>query len=235
MKDPQIDRLLEEAGGASAAPLDATLRARLAARIPSPLQPVRPLPPAWILTCGVVLVCAAVGIAGAARAGLYGIERLGPWAALPILAVLALLAWLAGEKLVAEMIPGRAHRLSPGALPVIVSGGLLAVFALRFTDYHTDQFLSAGLICLFTGLAHAVPTAVLLGILLRRGFAVSSVFAGLAGGALAGLAGVTMLELHCANFQALHVLVWHTAVVPVSAAAGAAVGWAVRWREHDSR
>ena len=37
-----------------------------------------------------------------------------------------------------------------------------------------------------------------------------------------------MLELHCANFQALHVLVWHTAVVPVSAAAGALVGWALR-------
>jgi hypothetical protein len=39
-----------------------------------------------------------------------------------------------------------------------------------------------------------------------------------------------MLELHCSNFQALHVLVWHTAVVPVSAAAGAAVGWALRIR-----
>jgi hypothetical protein len=37
---------------------------------------------------------------------------------------------------------------------------------------------------------------------------------------LAG-SGVTMLELHWANFQALHVLVWHTAVVPVSTAAGA--------------
>jgi hypothetical protein len=66
--------------------------------------------------------------------------------------------------------------------------------------------------------------------LLRRGFAVNSVAAGLAGGTLAGLAGVTMLELHCANFQALHVLLWHTAVVPVSGAAGALVVWALRFR-----
>ena len=32
------------------------------------------------------------------------------------------------------------------------------------------------------------------------------------------------------NFQALHVLVWDTAVVPVSAAAGALLGWALAQR-----
>lgn len=36
-----------------------------------------------------------------------------------------------------------------------------------------------------------------------------------------------MLELQCPNFQALHVLVWHTAVVPVCAAAGALLAWAL--------
>ena len=45
---------------------------------------------------------------------------------------------------------------------------------------------------------------------------------------------MTMLELHCANFLALHILLWHTAVLPASAAAGALVGWALRgirpWR-----
>jgi hypothetical protein len=58
-----------------------------------------------------------------------------------------------------------------------------------------------------------------------RGLAMRGPSAGIAGGTLAGLAGVTALELHCANFQAPHVLLWHTAVVPVSAAAGALVGW----------
>jgi hypothetical protein len=44
------------------------------------------------------------------------------------------------------------------------------------------------------------------------------------------LAGVGVLELHCPNFEAAHILVWHTAVVPVSGAAGAIVGWiAQRW------
>jgi hypothetical protein len=224
VKDKDIDQALASATPAPGE-LNQALRTRIAASVPSPLQPVRSLPRTWVLTSGLVLICAAVGVAGAARAGFYGIEKLGLWAALPILAVLGLLAWLAGEKLVAEMIPGRAHRLSSGALLVIVSAVLLGVFAFSFTDYHTDHFLSAGLTCLATGLLHAVPAAVLVCVLLRRGFAVSSISAGFVGGALAGLAGVTMLELHCANFEALHVLVWHTAVVPVSAAAGAAVGW----------
>ncbi len=224
MNDKDIERVL---GSARPVPdeLDEALRARLAAAIPVPLRPVRPLPPPWMLTSGLVLICAAVGVAGAARAGFYGVEKLGPWAALPVLAALGVVAWLTGKKLIAEMIPGSAQPLSPGALLVIVSAVLLAVFALTFTDYHTAHFLSAGLVCLLTGLLHAIPAAVLVCVLVRRGFAVSSVSAGVAGGALAGLAGVTMLELHCSNFQALHVLVWHTAVVPVSAAAGAAVGW----------
>ena len=47
---------------------------------------------------------------------------------------------------------------------------------------------------------------------------------------LGGLTGVTLLELHCTNFEALHVLIWHTLVVPVSGAAGALLGWALRTR-----
>jgi hypothetical protein len=100
----------------------------------------------------------------------------------------------------------------------------LGVFALVFSDYQTDHFIVAGLACLLTGLLIAIPAALLGWALLRRGYAVNPTAAGLAGGTLAGLCGLVMLELHCANFQALHVLVWHTAVVPVSAAAGALVG-----------
>ena len=66
--------------------------------------------------------------------------------------------------------------------------------------------------------------------MLRRGFAVNPPSAGLVAGTLGGLAGVGMLELHCPNFQAAHILAWHTAVVPVSAALGALLGWRLRFR-----
>ena len=44
-----------------------------------------------------------------------------------------------------------------------------------------------------------------------------------------------MLELHCSNFQTLHVLVWHTLVVPVSGAIGAFLGWVVSEYVSDGR
>jgi hypothetical protein len=107
---------------------------------------------------------------------------------------------------------------------------MLAVFAILFRDYRTDHFMSQGVVCLTVGLLHAIPVALASWFLLRRGFAVNPVAAGFVAGTLAGLAGVTMLELHCANFQAAHVMLWHTAVMPVSGAAGALVAWAARFR-----
>ncbi len=106
----------------------------------------------------------------------------------------------------------------------------MGIFAGVFRDYHTTHFVSVGIACLVAGLAHAIPVAVLSWLLLRRGFAVNPVAAGAVAGTLAGLAGVTMLELHCPNFQVLHVLVWHTAVVPVAGAAGALLAWALQLR-----
>jgi hypothetical protein len=192
------------------------------------LRPVRPLPPTWMLTGGLALICAAVAVAAAARAGFYGIEKLGLSERVLIFSTLGILVWVAGKEFVSQLIPGSSQRFSVGAFVTIGSAALLGVFALVFRDYRTDHFISAGIACLLTGLLLAIPAAFLSWLLLQRGFAVNPVAAGLVGGALAGLSGVTMLELHCANFQALHVLVWHTAVVPVSAAAGALVGWALR-------
>lgn len=72
---------------------------------------------------------------------------------------------------------------------------------------------------------HAVFAAIAGWLILRRGFAVNALAAGLAGGILAGLAGVTMLELHCGNFAAPHVMLWHTAVLPLSGGLGALLAW----------
>jgi hypothetical protein len=147
---------------------------------------------------------------------------------------LGLLACLAAVSFVHQMIPASRLRLSPGALLALNSVALLAVFADLFRDYHTDHFFSAGIACLLTGLLHAIPAGLLSWLMLRRGFAVNPASAGLVAGTLGGLAGVGMLELHCPNFQAAHILVWHTAVVPVSAALGALLGWELRFRARSN-
>ena len=227
MNDSEIDNLLEAARASrepGQGPDPETLN-RIAASVQASLKPVRPLPSRWALAAGLLLIAAAVAVAGAARAGFSGIEQMAPWQRLLIFPVLGILAAIAASELVSAMTPGRARRISSGALLTIAIAALLAVFALSFRDYQTVHFVSAGVTCLVVGTLHAIPAALLSWLLLRRGFAVNPAAAGLAAGALAGLAGLCVLELHCNNFQAAHVLVWHTAVVLLCAVAGALVAW----------
>lgn len=229
MTEHSVDDALQKAAEVEP-PVEPELLKQIAASMQSSLRPVRPLPPTWMLAAGLTLICAAVAIAAAARIGFYGIDKLDLWERLLIFSTLGVMAWTWGVAFINRLIPGSRQRLSAGTLLSIGTAVLLSVFALVFHDYHTDHFVSAGLACLLSGLLLAIPAALLSWWLLRRGFAVNTVAAGFAGGALAGLSGVTMLELHCANSQALHVLVWHTGVVPVSAALGALAGWALRRR-----
>jgi len=229
MKDEEIDDILMKAA-LEPYDLDAATLRQIADSIEPSLRPVRPLPPTWVLAGGLVLVGVAVSLAGAARAGFLGFNKMDLLERLLIFPALVLFAWAAASEFVHAMIPGSLRRISPGALPGFVSAALLALFAFLFRDYQTDHFFSLGIVCLLTGLLHAIPAALLGWVVIRHGFAVSPVAAGLAAGVLGGLAGVGVLELHCPNFQAAHILVWHTAVVPLSGAAGALIGWVLRFR-----
>jgi hypothetical protein len=229
MTDEEVDNVLRKASGVTPEVEPALLK-RIADSINVSLRPVHPLPPTWVLTGGLALICAVVAVVAAARAGFYGVEKLGLRERALIFSTLGILVWVAAKELVSQLIPGSRQNFSGIALLTTISASLLGLFALLFRDYRTDHFISAGVACLLTGVLLATPAAFLSWLVLRRGFAVNPAAAGLVGGALAGLCGVTMLELHCANFQALHVLVWHTAVVPVSAALGTFAGWALRGR-----
>jgi hypothetical protein len=220
VRDREIDEILKQAAQAPH-DVDPAVLDRVARSIGSSLGPVRPLPPAWVLAGGLALISVAVALAGAARLGLYGIRKLSVLENALIFPALGILILLAATAFVGEMIPGSRRRVTPRFLLGAGSLALLAVFAVLFRDYRTERFVSQGVACLIAGLLHAMPAALASWLLLRRGFAVNSVAAGVVAGTLAGLAGVTMLELHCANFEAPHVMLWHTAVMPVCAAAGA--------------
>jgi hypothetical protein len=227
VRDAEIDAALDRVARAQQPPPAELLR-RIADSMEPGVRLVRPLPSTWILVCGLLVVGAAVALLGASRAAFAGFLALSPLSRVAIFATLTLLACLAATGTVAEWIPGSRRRLSASSLVAVASALLVGVFALVFHDYHTDQFVAAGLNCLLTGLTYAVAAGLLGVWWLRRGWAASPVSAGLAAGVVAGLAGATLLELQCTNFQALHVLVWHTLVVPASGIAGAIIGWAVR-------
>jgi hypothetical protein len=228
VKDEEIDDVLKKAAQAEH-DLDPLLLERIGDSIKLSLRPVRPLPPAWLMAVGLVLVCAAVSLAGAARAGFFGVAKMNLLERSLVFSALGLLACLAAVSFVHQMIPGSRLRIAPGTLLALSSVALLAVFADLFRDHHIDYFFSAGIACLLTGLLHALPAGLLSWLMLRRGFAVNPASAGLVAGTLGGLAGVGMLELHCPNLQAAHVLVWHTAVVPMSAAIGALLARRIRY------
>ena len=230
MKDEGMDEVLNNAARGSGDMKPETL-ARIAASIQPSMRRVRPLPPAWMMAAGLVLICAAVAFAGAARAGFLGFAKMDLAQRFLIFPVLAALAWAAGTGFVKEMTPASLRRMSAGAQLGFSIAVLLSLFALLFRDGQTDHFVSLGVVCLATGFLHAIPAGLLCWLTARRGFAFNPVTAGLAAGLLGGLAGVGVLELHCPNFEAAHILVWHTAVVPVSGVAGALVGWIVRRRE----
>ncbi len=229
MKDEEIDDALTKVVRAPYN-LKPEMLQRVAHSIKPSLRPVRPLSPTWVMVGGLVVVCAAVSLAGAAHLGFFGFAKMDLLERLLVFLALVLLACVAASEFVHAMIPGSLRRISPSALFGFASAVLLGVFASLFRDYHTDHFFSVGIACLFTGFLHAVPAALLGWLLIRRGFAVNSVSAGLVVGVLGGLTGVGVLELHCPNFQAAHVLLWHIAVVPLSGAAGALVGWTLRFR-----
>ncbi len=224
MKDKEIDEILDRAARVPH-PVDPALLDRVATSMGETMRPVRPLPPAGFLESGLFLICASVAGIGAARLGFFGVRALSTLESASIFSVLVILIWLTAATSVSEMIPGSRRRITPVSLLLLASASLPAVFALLFRDYRTVDFVHQGVICLIAGLLHAVPAALASWLLLRRGYAVNPLTFGLAAGTLSGLAGVTMLELHCANLQTLHQMLWHTAVLPLSALGGA---WVLR-------
>ena len=224
MTDREIDSRLEKAASVPHRPARSVLDS-IERSIHASLVPVRPLPASWMLSVGLLLVCAAVAFVGATRLGFFGFQALGLEQRVTILPILVVLTCVAARECVSHWIPASRHYVAPGALVMLVSVTLLCVFALMFRDYHTERFFSAGVVCLSVGVLHAVPVACLAAWLLRRGLLVDRVSGGTIAGALGGLSGVTVLELHCPNLEAPHVLLWHVGVVPVSALAGALGGW----------
>lgn len=222
MSDAELERLLTAKLRSTPEVRPAVLD-QVADSIRGSLRPVRPLAPTWMLTAGLLAIAAAVAATGAALTGFFAIKVLSGAARVSIFVTLGVIAYVTARELVSQFIPGSRHFATVSQLMAGATAALLGVFALLFGDYFTEHFVSAGVTCLSTGLLYAVPAALLGAWILRRGLAANVVSAGLALGTFAGIAGVTMLELHCTNFQAPHLL-WHALVIPVSGGAGALIG-----------
>lgn len=225
MNDREIDDIFRREAGA---PVDPALLSRVTASMSSSLKPVRPIAPEWVLTSGAIAVAAVYAAVVAAGLGLHGVRKMSGMDIALMFPLLAILTVVAASKTAAEMIPGSRPRIGSWTLLALAIAGFLAVDAVLFHDYSLGRFVPEGVACLKAGVAVAIPAGLTSWFVLRRGFAVDTVSAGLSAGTLAGLAGVAMLELHCPNFSAPHIMLWHTAVIPVSGLLGMGLGFLFR-------
>jgi hypothetical protein len=219
MNDRDLDDILKQT--ASARPdVDPALLARIAASIGANLPPVQTLAPSWQLASALLAIAVAIATLGALILGPHGLQKMSALEIGLILPVLAILMSLTSMLCVSEAIPGSRRYIPPSLLSLCCCLVLAVLFASLFHDYGTERFVAQGAKCLAAGLGFAIPASLAASWLLRRGFSVDAGGAGIARGTIAGLTGVGMLELHCPNLEAPHSIVWHVAVIAISAAAG---------------
>jgi hypothetical protein len=204
--------------------VDAALLERIRGSVLSSAGPVRPLPPTAVFALAFVIIFGAIAFAGALRLGIHGLPALAVIQRIAIFTVLLALAFLTAFTAARSMRPG-ARTLSGGLVFMITLVAAEAVFFSVFHNYSVGRFLHWGAGCLRSGLLCAIPAALLIWLLVRRGYILAPVSTGAAIGALAGMAGLTALELHCPILTIPHVAIWHAGVLVISIAVGALIGW----------
>jgi len=189
------------------------------------LAPARALPAKKLFFAAFLLIFVALMAVGIAHLGAFAWAELGLGRRIMISTSLGASAALLGYSLVQQMFPGSRHRISPALLPVVTFVCLTLILAALFEVGHSGHFIREGMPCFEAGIPYAIPAAILFWLILRRGVVLSPWVTGGLCGALAGLIGVSVLEIHCTNFDLRHILVWHLGVGVSGALAGLFAGW----------
>jgi hypothetical protein len=219
-----LTHLLDEfAVGDQPDPSENQLR-RIETNIVTSLKPVRPLPPSSIFLFACAIIFLSVAATGAFLLGMNGWHALTVAQRIAVFMTVAASAVLLVVSVVRQMVPGSKHAIAPAKLPFAILAALMFMMAAAFRSRQESQFIAGGLMCMKNGLAYAVPAAFLLWLALRRGAILFPKLMGAAAGGLAGLIGLSVLEVNCPNLNVFHVLVWHGGVVLISSLGGVLVG-----------
>ena len=188
------------------------------------LRPVNPIAPKSYLFLAFVTIFTGIAALGVSRMGTLAIHVMSPVQTSMILGVLAISTGLLASSLVNQMVPGSRHRISPRLLPFGITILLMIVIAVLFQFRHEQNFWIRSWACIRAGAPIGALAAVPFWLVLRRGTMLSPVMTGAATGLLAGLLGTTVLEIHCPNLDAWHILVGHLGVAAFVGMAGLLIG-----------
>ncbi len=209
MTNREMDRMLSSP---ELPPLPTDRLKQIEAALIADLKPVRPLAPDGAYFLGVASIFLAVCIIGCYLVGRFGWAALSDLQRTAVFVPLALATALLTFSLVRQMRPAAPRVRSSAFASAVIFLLLLAIMPVIFQPIEEQSFVRHGLACFGTGMAFAVPAALLLALLLRRGAVLSPVLAGATAGGLAGLAGLTALEIHCPNLNVYHIVIWHVSV-----------------------
>jgi hypothetical protein len=206
--------------------ISSTKLTRLAATLAADLLPTQPLAP-----MGCYLMAFAGAFASIVTLGVYGggtgsFSAMSPMQTVSILCLLSGSASLLAWSLVLQMVPGSRHRVRPELLSAAVITFLSISVIVLFQFRSEPRFWHRGWTCIQAGLPFALLAAAPFWLLLRRGAIVSPRATGATAGLLAGLTGTSVLEVHCADLDLLHVLVSHFGLAALGALGGFVVGGA---------
>ena len=212
MNNREIDELLSSA---NVLPAPAQRLQQIESAILGDLKPVDPLGPAGLYRAAFVFTFVAVCAIACYIVGANGWYALGPLQKSVIFLPLAVSVVWGATSLALQMRPAAKHVRSTALVSTGLFVAVVLIMAMVFQPEQESDFVRHGLACFRTGMAFGIPAAVLFALLLRRGAILSPGFTGATAGGLAGLVGLTVLEIHCPNLNVYHIVVWHVSVTVV--------------------
>ncbi len=192
--------------------------------ITASLAPVRPLPSNRKLVCRLLVVFAAFSLLATLPVGYKGFHVLNTYQKVTYYGLLLVFAVWFSITIVQEMIPG-SKRQATSRWPIMAAMiGLALLIYLLFQDFDTNRFGALGIPCLRLGCICALLSGALFWLICRKGFLTSPVTACASVGFFAGLAGVSVLALHCPIENSAHIIVWHLGAMLLAGLGGTVIG-----------
>jgi hypothetical protein len=204
-------------------PLPAERLKQIESAVVAHLKPVKPIASDSVYLAGFVSVFLAACGVGCYLVGQYGWQALSQGQRMAVFVALAATTGTLVFSIVRQMRPAATYARSSAILSAGFFALLLLIVTVAFQPVQESAFVRHGLACFRTGMTSAIPAAFFFTLLLLRGAPLSPGLIGASAGGVAGLVGLTVLEIHCPNLNVYHIVVWHLSVTLLCALGGFAV------------
>lgn len=206
-------------------PVSSETLSQIQQRLSADLRPVRPMASAAVLFAAFAGIFLSVLALRVYRlGGAFGTHVLSPLQAATMLGIIVIGTSFLTYSLIQQMVPGSRHWIPQNLLPLGLLAALLLAIVALFPFQHEQNFWARNWFCINVGCQTGLLAAVPIWLVLRRGAFISRRASGAAAGLLAGFVGVAVLEIHCPNLDAWHILISHLGPAVICCLVGLGIG-----------